>query len=236
VACESSPALGDISEHTAIGVWHAMRACLESAGLAGRRARVAIQGVGSVGMHLARILRREGMELVIADINSALAAQAQREFGARVLPPEEILSMDCDVLAPCALGGVLKSSSIHQLRARIVCGSANNQLATAEDGDELARRQILYAPDYLANAGGLIRGAEFYLLNVKDSLPSLARIGERMKQVIELAVEKRISTARAADEMAEARLKRGKRFGELSWGASPAAPRSACQDAGGEKA
>ncbi len=216
VAHEPSPELGDISEQTAIGVWHGMRACLEFAGP--KRARVAIQGVGSVGLRLARILKREGIELVVADVDASRAGQVAAECGARVLPPDEIVSAECDVLAPCALGGVISRETIPQIRARIVCGSANNVLADAEAGDELARRGILYAPDYLVNAGGLIRGAEFYLLHRADSGPSLACIYDRMRRVLEIARERGVSTARVADELAEARLKRPKHFRDLFWG------------------
>ncbi len=228
VACESSPALGDINQMTATGVWHAMRACLEVAGIAGRGATVAVQGVGSVGTYLARLLKREGMKLVIADINPRCVEEVGRELEAQVVAPEQILSTACDVLAPCALGGVLDAESVPRIAARIVCGCANNALATPEDGDALARRGILYAPDYLANAGGLIRGAEFYLLNRADSGPSLARIYDRMRRVLEIARERSISTARAADELAEARLKRPKSFADLHWGApAPAIPKCA---------
>jgi len=216
VACDSSPALGDISEHTAIGVWHGLRACLDFAALKGK-VRVAVQGVGSVGLHLARILKREGMELVLSDIDAARAEAAAKELGARVAAPEEILSTDCDVFAPCAVGGVVNLETIPRLRAQIICGCANNVLATPEAGDELQRRGIVYAPDYLVNAGGLIRGAEFYLLRRADSLPSLARIYERMRRVLELARERRASTARIADELAAARLKRPKSFHDLHW-------------------
>jgi len=221
VACESSPALGDISEHTALGIWHGMRACLKFAGLV--KARVAVQGVGSVGLWLARILRREGMELLVADVDAQRAEQAGRELGARVVPPDEILRADCDLLAPCALGGVISTETLPRIRARIVCGSANNVLASAEAGDELARRGILYAPDYLVNAGGLIRGAEFYLLKRADSRPSLERIYDRMWRVLELARERRISTARIADGLAEARLKKLKLYRDLTWATDPAA-------------
>lgn len=217
VACESSPALGDISEHTAIGVWHGMRACLDFAGLAAQRVRVAVQGLGSVGMHLARILKREGLELLVTDIDAARSEQARREFGARVVEPDEILSAECEVFAPCALGGVLNRHSIPRLGGRIVCGCANNVLATLEDGDELVRRGISYAPDYLVNAGGLIRGAEFYLLHRADSMPCLARIYDRMRRVLELARERSVSPARIADELAEARLRKNKTYKDLCW-------------------
>ncbi len=221
VACESSPALGDISEHTAAGIWHGMRACLDFAGL--KKARVAVQGVGSVGLWLARILKREGMELAIADLDPARAQQAAAELGVRVVPAEKILDTECDVLAPCALGGVISNEVIPLIRARIICGSANNILSTSEAGDDLARRGILLAPDYLVNAGGLIRGAEFYLLKRADSRPSLQRIYDRMRRVLELARQRRISTVRVADELAEARLKKPKSFRDLCWGADAVA-------------
>ncbi|MGH9795899.1 MAG: Glu/Leu/Phe/Val family dehydrogenase [Candidatus Acidiferrales bacterium] len=230
VACESSPALGDINAMTAIGVWNGMRACLEFAGVAPSGATVAIQGVGSVGMNLARILKREGMKLIVADINQSSVQEAARELGARVVPPEEIIAAQCDVFAPCALGGVINRETVTRLAARIVCGCANNVLALPEDGDALARRGILYAPDYLVNAGGLIRGAEFYLLNSADSTPSLARIYDRMKRVLELARDRGISTARIADDLAESRLKQPKSFSDLHWGApAPAIPKCASE-------
>jgi leucine dehydrogenase len=229
VSREPSPELGDISEHTATGVWHGMRACLESRGI--RKPRVAIQGAGSVGMLLARRLRQEGAEVIVADIDAKRAKLAAEELGARVAEPGEILFTECDVLAPCALGGVLNPEIVPRLRCQIVCGSANNVLRSTEDGDALEfERGILYAPDYLVNAGGLIRGAEFHLLGVRDSGPSLERIHERMQSVIAYAKEHRVSTARAADAMAEARFRpqgREKRFGELTWESpAPAARRA----------
>ncbi len=218
VADESLAALGDISEHTAIGVWHALRACLEFAGLG--KPRVAIQGVGNVGMWLARILHREGFPLTVADMDASRAAQAAGEFGAEIVSPDEILSVECGVLAPCALGGVISVESAARVRAKIVCGSANNILVSPEAGDALARRGIWYAPDYLVNAGGIIRGAEYYLSNRADSRPSLEKIYTRTKLVLERARESDMATARIADEMAESRLKRPKHFRDLHWGSA----------------
>jgi leucine dehydrogenase len=227
IACESSPELGDISEHTAIGVWHGLRACLDFARLpkAGRRIRAAIQGVGSVGSHLAHILKQEGFELFVADIDPERARAARDEFSATVPSPTEILTADCDVFCPCALGGVLNSTSVTQLRAQIVCGCANNVLAAPEDGDELFRRGIIYAPDYLVNAGGLIRGAEFYLLQRSDSQASLAQIYDRTMRVLSLSRDRSLSTARIADELAEARLKKNKTYADLCWGTNENPPR-----------
>ena len=228
VAGESTPELGDINEYTARGVWYGMRACLEAVGL--KRVRVALQGVGAVGMWLGRILRREGMELTVADLNQGRARQAELELGARVVAPEEILFVECDVLAPCALGGVVNEQTLPKIRARVVCGSANNVLASPEAGDELVRRGILYAPDYLVNAGGLIRGAEFDLLKRADSSESIARIYERMRKVLTLAQERGVSTARVADELAEARLKKGKTYRDLYGGdATPKPETPTCE-------
>jgi leucine dehydrogenase len=219
VAREPSPELGDVSEHTAIGVWHAMSACLEFACIKGK-IRVAIQGVGSVGHHLARILHREKFDLTLADIDFSRARAVATELGARLAPPEDILAADCDVLAPCALGGVISPDSVAGIRARIVCGSANNILTGPEAGEALARRGILYAPDYLVNAGGLIRGAEYHLLGRAESLTSIARIHARTLRVLELARDRGVSPALIADELAEARLLRPKRFGNLAWRAA----------------
>jgi leucine dehydrogenase len=193
-----------------------MRACLEFRGV--EKARVAIQGAGSVGLWLGRILHKEGMELFVSDIDAARANLLARECNARVVPPDAILSSECDVLAPCALGSVITIESAQQVRAPIVCGCANNILASPEAGEVLSRRGILYAPDYLVNAGGLIRGAEFLLLGKKDSQGSLARIYGRMLRVANLARERKLSTARVADELAEARLKRPKFLRDLHWG------------------
>jgi len=207
VACESSPALGDINEHTALGVWHAMRGCFEFLGIDPPRARVAVQGVGNVGAWLARILAREGCAVTVADRDARVAKRVAEEVGARVVAANRVLALDCDVLAPCALGGILSARTIPRLRCRIVCGAANNQLATAADGDRLMRRGILYAPDYLANAGGVLRGVEFYLLGKQDSRESLERQRDRMLRVAREAAQSRRSTARMADAMAEARLR-----------------------------
>jgi len=231
VAREPSPELGDVSEHTAIGVWQGMRACISFAGITGK-IRIAIQGIGSVGHLLARILRREaakkyvieGVELLLADVDEARATTAARELGARVVPPDEILAADCDVFAPCALGGVMSPESAARITARVVCGSANNILTGADAADALAKRGIIYAPDYLVNAGGLIRGAEYFLLGIADSQPSLMRIHDRTLRVLNLARERNVSPAVIADELAEASLIRPKRYNDLTWRGSAVPP------------
>lgn len=195
----------DINQYTARGVWHGMRACLEFAGL--EKARVVIQGVGHVGLSLGRILKQQGLSLVVADIDARRASRAAEELVAEVVAPEAALTVPCEVLAPCALGGVITEQTARGLRARIVCGSANNILASPAAGEELARRGILYAPDYLVNAGGLIRGLEFDLLGRTDSTETVRKIYERARRVLELARERNTTTTTIADELAEAFLK-----------------------------
>jgi leucine dehydrogenase len=157
-------------------------------------------------MTLAGILNREGFQLLVADANPTRAEQARRDFGAEVVSTEALLDAPCDVLAPCALGGVITEQVVPRLRARIVCGSANNQLASPEAGDLLAQRGVVFAPDYLVNAGALIRGAEFFLDSKPDSTPSIRRIYERTLAVLQRSREERESPARVADRIAEERL------------------------------
>jgi leucine dehydrogenase len=208
VAREGDPRLGDISQHTALGVAHAMRACFERTGIVPRGARVAIQGAGHVGAWLARILAEAGCAIAVADVDGARARRVAREVGGTVLAPARVLFARCEALAPCALGGVLNARTIPRLRTRIVCGAANNQLETLEDGARLARRGILYAPDYLANAGGVIRGAEWELLRRARSWSSVERIHRRMHEVARRAARHGGSTAEAADRLALARISR----------------------------
>jgi leucine dehydrogenase len=156
--------LGDPSPFTAAGVEAAMRACVRkrfgSEEFEGRS--VAIVGVGSVGAGLARMLAEQGASLIVADINEAKRALAEELPGARWSDPESAMVAEVDVLAPCALGGVLDEATIPALRCQIVCGAANNQLSGDDLANDLHRRGILYAPDFIANAGGIIHAAEEY--------------------------------------------------------------------------
>ena len=148
---------GDPSPFTAIGVEAAIRACLRarfgSAEPAGRR--VAVIGLGHVGASLARRLAEAGCELVVTDIDARKHALVAG-LGAKWVDPGEAMVAECDVLAPCALGGAISADNVFDLRCQIVCGSANNQLADEGLAAVLAEREILYAPDFIANAGGLI--------------------------------------------------------------------------------
>jgi leucine dehydrogenase len=153
--------VGDPSPYTAAGVEAAMRACVGkrfgSEDFDGRS--VAIVGVGSVGEGLARMLAEQGAKLILADINEGKRSLAE-ELGARWSDPESAMVAEVDVLAPCALGGVLDETTIPALRCHVVCGAANNQLLQEELAEDLHRRGIVYAPDFIANAGGIIHAAE----------------------------------------------------------------------------
>ncbi|WP_068111921.1 Glu/Leu/Phe/Val dehydrogenase dimerization domain-containing protein [Tropicimonas marinistellae] len=151
-------ASGDPSPVTAEVVYRCMKlAAAQRFGtpdLGGRR--VAVQGLGHVGMALTARLRAEKAEILAADVNPAATDRAATEFGATILSPEEIATADADIFAPCALGGVLDSETAAALRARIVCGAANNQLAAPQIAEALFARGVLYCPDYVVNSGGLI--------------------------------------------------------------------------------
>ncbi len=165
---------GDPSPWTAKGVFESMRATLnwrDGRSLDG--VSVAIQGVGNVGRNLCRLLHEAGATLFVADSDVPRARLVAAEFGARQLSTEEILHVDADILAPCALGGVLNEETIPRLNVSMVIGAANNQLATAADGERLRESGIIYAPDYVVNAGGIINVAAEYLGETTDQAGSI---------------------------------------------------------------
>jgi leucine dehydrogenase len=201
---------GDPSPITAQGVVSAIRSSLHQVfrdpDLKGRR--VGIQGVGKVGHHLAGLLVNEGAEVVVADPSVDNLGRTVADFKVDTCPPDQILELECDVLAPCALGGVLDEESIPRLKCRVVCGSANNQLHTLEDADALADAEILYAPDFIANAGGLISVADEMIgWNRERVLLRVEKIGRTLLDVFHLAQVRNMSTARAAVEYAKHRMR-----------------------------
>ena len=198
---------GDPSPKTAFGVFVALEQALRShlrRPLAG--ATIAVQGLGAVGMQLCERLHDGGARLVVADIDSARAEQARARFDARIVDDRSILQEPCDVLAPCALGAALDRRTVPTIRAAIVCGAANNQLATPDDGDALHDRKVLYLPDYLVNAGGIISVAREYLGQGEESavMQEVARIGLRVNQLLERAHHR--APGRVADEWAREML------------------------------
>lgn len=201
---------GDPSPRTARGVFRAMQASARerwgSDDLAGRT--VAIQGCGSVGHYLARELHRAGAKLVVTDVDERRVARVVSECGAKALPPQEIYATAADIFAPCALGGILNDDTISLLRAEIVCGAANNQLLEPRHGDLLHQRGILYAPDYAANAGGIISGGCMELLGWDEPrmLERVDAIYDCLSEIFKLAGENGLPTWKAADILAEQRL------------------------------
>jgi leucine dehydrogenase len=167
--------------------------------------RVAVQGVGKVGYDLCRQLHEAGASLVISDVNEKNLARAQSDFGAQVVAPDQILYADVDVLSPCALGAILDEQSIPDIRATVIGGAANNQLAIAEDGQRLTDRKILYAPDYVINGGGIISVSMEYSgdKTEADVHAQIALIPERLTDIFVTAQSKNLPTNMVADSMAE---------------------------------
>jgi leucine dehydrogenase len=177
--------------------------------------RVAVQGLGNVGRRLAAHLHGAGAALVVADIDAALAARVAAELGATVVAPAEILGVDCDVLAPCALGGVLDERAVAALRCQVVAGGANNQLSAPAVADALTARGILYAPDFIINAGGVI-GAAFEGLESggagsareeEQARAATQRIGELLTAAYDLSERRKISTHAAAVQLAKDKIR-----------------------------
>jgi len=202
----STPAEGDPSPHTAMGVFAGIRATalarLGSDDLEGLR--IAIQGLGHVGYALAEQLAAAGVELLVSDLDAGRVQLAVEQLGAQPVASAALLSTPCDILAPCGLGGVLNAQTAGLLRCAAVAGAANNQLASAEIADELEARGILYAPDYVINSGGLIYVA---LKHSGESLPTitahLSRIALRLTEIYAQAQADKRSPARVADALAE---------------------------------
>ncbi|MFD1541025.1 Glu/Leu/Phe/Val dehydrogenase family protein [Nonomuraea guangzhouensis] len=200
---------GDPSPYTALGVLESIRAGLRAARGSGELAgaTVAVQGAGNVGSHLTRLLRAESADVVIADLVGERARDVAERYGARLMSPQDIVSAPCDVFAPCALGEVVTEETLPRLRCRVIAGGANNVLAEPGLADELARRGILYAPDFLANAGGLVY-LEGRLLGHDDarSTARVERVGGIVAGVFERAGREHITTVEAATAIAHARL------------------------------
>ncbi|WP_071395702.1 Leu/Phe/Val dehydrogenase [Bacillus tuaregi] len=201
---------GNPSPVTAYGVYRGMKAAVKevfgSDSMEGKV--VAVQGVGNVAYALCRHLHQEGARLIVTDINKESVQRAVQEFKARAVDPKDIYSVECDIYSPCALGATLNDLTIPKLKAKIIAGSANNQLQEPKHGDMLFEKGIIYAPDYVINAGGVI--------NVADELNGYNReramrkvettIYQNVERVLAIAKRDQIPTYLAADRMAEERL------------------------------
>jgi leucine dehydrogenase len=199
---------GDPSPITARGVESAIRACCEhrfgSADLTGRV--MAVVGLGHVGLPLAERLKAAGAELLVSDIDPEKRAEAER-LGVAWLDPDESMTAECDLLAPCALGGAVNPGNVASLRCGIVCGSANNVLASDALASGLADRGVLYAPDFIANSGGLINVyGELHDLERKQLDELVDGIGEALRRVFDLADQRSVPPLEAARALAQERL------------------------------
>jgi leucine dehydrogenase len=200
---------GDPSPVTAYGVICGMRACLErvygDGSLKGRS--VAVQGVGNVGYCVVKHLAEEGAKVYVTDVFKEKIDRVVEDFGVLPVLPEEIYDIDCDVFCPCALGGVINAKTVTRLKCKIVAGSANNQLADECHGDALHDLGILYAPDYIINAGGVINVSEEICgYDREKAMGKAAWIYHRIKAVMDIAEEGGIPTHQAASLLAEERI------------------------------
>lgn len=202
---------GDPSPFTAEGVFQCMKAGREaltgSSALTGQR--VLVQGLGHVGMSLAEKLHAAGAQLIVSDINTAALEIARADLGADVCPTDAVFEADMDIFAPCALGGILTDDTATRLTAGLVCGAANNQLATPDVAEVLRARHIQYLPDYVVNAGGIISVAgEIHKAGPGFREERLAGVALRIREVLAHSIQTGKTTIQVADEMVESILSR----------------------------
>jgi leucine dehydrogenase len=200
---------GDSGPLTALGVFVGLKAAVKHRlGVdTTRDLTVAIQGLGKVGMDLAKRLHAEGARLVVADVNADAARTAAETLNAEVVPPDAIVTAKCDVLSPNALGAILNDVTIPALHARVIAGGANNQLAEGRHGDALAARNVLYAPDYVINGGGIIRVAgQIFDWPDADIEARVLAIAGTLNEIFRRADVESVPTGVIADRMAEERI------------------------------
>lgn len=195
---------GDPSPWTALGVKLAIEAAMKwrlGRGLHG--ATVAVQGLGAVGRELCRLLHDDGAQLVVADVDPARVADAAQRYRARAVAADAVHAVPADVFAPCALGGGLDEQAIDRLGSPIVCGAANNQLASVQDGQRLLDRGVTYCPDYVVNAGGIINVAAEYLGQDEGQVEAAVRaIPPRLQSILARADRERAPAGLVADQLA----------------------------------
>jgi len=205
---------GDPSRFTAWGVYRAIEACCQKlfGSTSVKDRRIAIQGLGHVGHKIAEHLFWRGAHLIIADIDEAKCKRIAKLYQADLCPLDEIFTTPCDIFCPSAMGGILNCESIPTLQCRAIAGAANNQLLTEEDGKRLMEKNILYAPDFITNSGGIINASgEFEMggYNPKESLKRVDKIFSILRTIFTKAEEKHISTSQMAEELAAENLERG---------------------------
>jgi leucine dehydrogenase len=172
---------------------------------------VAVQGIGNVGMGLCRLLKDAGAKLIVADIDTARAEKLASELGALQVGIHEIVGVHADIFAPCALGGILNQRTIPQLKTRLVCGGANNQLATESDGKLLVEHGIVYAPDYVVNAGGIINVSAEYLGETTEQVRErVLAIAPRLTRILQQAEREGAPANVVADTLARQLVAEGR--------------------------
>lgn len=199
---------GDLAAATATGVFAALTALAERLHTPVAKLRVAVQGLGAVGYELCRQLHAAGASLVVSDLVGERAAAAAAAFGATAVDADRILVEPCDVLAPCALGGVLTVAACERLLARGVCGAANNIFADAEAATLLHQRGVPVVPDFVANAGALIQGATWHLQGERVSEQRLQRIGATAGELLDRAAAENVPPSVLALQVARERVAR----------------------------
>ncbi|KSU63584.1 leucine dehydrogenase [[Bacillus] enclensis] len=212
-----SPAFGSSgnpSPVTAYGVYRGMKAAAKEAfgtdSLEGKT--IAVQGVGNVAYNMCKHLHEEGANLIVTDIHKESVDRAVNDFGAKAVDPSEIYSVDCDIFAPCALGAIINDETISQIKAKVIAGAANNQLKETRHGDAIHEMGIVYAPDYVINAGGVINVAdELYGYNSERAMKKVEQVYNNVERVIEIAKRDNVPTYVAADRMAEERIEKMRR-------------------------
>lgn len=202
---------GNPSPVTAFGVYRGMKAAAKEAfgtdQLNGRT--VAVQGLGNVAYKLCEYLHKEGAKLIVTDINQVAILRVVNDFGATAVPPDEIYAQEVDIFSPCALGGILNDDTIRQLKAKVIAGSANNQLQESRHGDQLHALGIVYAPDYVINAGGVINVAdELYGYNHDRAMKRVEGIYDSLEKIFAISRRDNIPTYLAANRLAEDRIAR----------------------------
>ncbi|WP_100642349.1 Glu/Leu/Phe/Val dehydrogenase dimerization domain-containing protein [Alteromonas facilis] len=203
------PSDGNPAPSTAYGVFVGLQAAVKHKfGSSVEGLTVAIQGLGHVGYRLAKHLHESGAKLIVADIFPENTQRAQGEFGATVVEATEINGVDADVLAPCAMGATINPQSIEQIKAKVIAGAANNQLSTESMGDVVRQKEILYAPDYVINAGGVIDiYHQRFDSNAAAMKAHIERIGDNLSNIFERAESENAATNIVANTIAEERFK-----------------------------
>lgn len=212
-ALQTDTSSGDPSRYTAWGVYRGILAVAEKLWHRHDLSKkiIAIQGLGHVGSKLAEILFWQGAYLIVSDRDPAVAHQYAHLYGADVVEPEDFLGVRCDILAPCAMGGIINANSIPKLHCKAIAGAANNQLQTSENGWELMHYNILYAPDFAINAGGIINAASEYDeggYNPKVARDRVNHIFDTLKRIFSISEKEHKPTNVVAEELAEKKLRR----------------------------